>query len=431
MVLFTFYIDLDLSDFLSAIIGSTLFTILLTSFFIISIYIFGLIKYFKNIFRLILKISFKIFRRMLSFKTLIILNMLAIIAGGALVYKTFQKLDTRLVNIENKFGGNKKTACTDEETKNKLSKNVFRIIGSFGEGSGFPISTDSIITSFHVIEGEASPKVVFPDGSIETPTKIKGIKDKDYAILTVDRKLSPLEFLDFDKSKSFNGLMIGEPLYAFGYPLGSTMKGDPSVIKGFFAGGRWLAQVNMNVVEANIGLVEGMSGGPLVDSCGKVVGINTMGIGGISMFLNLSDVIGTIDDLSSEQITQIKIDTSSPEGVVKAFYTYVKARNLRKAFDLISSARRSSVSSFEEWTNGYANTLQVNLITTEIDKDDKNKVKIKIESQDWIDGDMVYKYFEGTWEVIEENGEYQLNDSVIKQVIEPNLWWFYPKDEDK
>ena len=345
--------------------------------------------------------------------------------GGYYLYKNILSTEERIINIENKFGGSKKVVCTDEETKNLLSKNVFRIIGSFGEGSGFPISTEKIITSFHVIEGESSPKVVFPDGSIETPNDIKAIKHKDFAVLKVNKKLSPPELFFFDNSKSFGGLMIGEPLYAFGYPLGSTIKGDPAVIKGSFSGTRWLPQVNMNVVEANITIAKGMSGGPLTDSCGMVVGINTLGVGGFSMFLNINDVIGATTDLSDEPIAKLDIDTSTPTGVVEAFYTYIKARNLEKAFELLSSERKSTVSSFDNWTNGYVNTLQVNLIITEADEEDENLVKVKIESQDWVEGEMVYKYFEGTWEVVEEGSGLRLNESNIKQVENPEYWWFY------
>lgn len=267
--------------------------------------------------------------------------------------------------------------------------------------------------------------MVFPDGTIETPKDIKAIKHKDFAILTVNKKLSPPELFPFDSSKSFNGLMIGEPLYAFGYPLGSRIKGEPAIIKGPFAGTRWLTQVNMNVIETNISLVGGMSGGPLVDSCGKLVGVNTLGVGGFSIFLNIMDVIGATSEMTDEPIAKIEINTSTSEGVVKAFYTYIKARNLQEAFDLLSAERKASINSFEEWIKGYANTLHVNLIKTAVDEDDENKVKIKIESQDWVDKEMVYKYFEGVWEVVEEDSGLKLNKSNIMQVETPSFWWFY------
>ena len=53
---------------------------------------------------------------------------------------------------------------------------LVRIIGGYGEGSGFFISPTEVVTNFHVIADEPSPKVVFPDGHFETPEKIVGEK---------------------------------------------------------------------------------------------------------------------------------------------------------------------------------------------------------------------------------------------------------------
>jgi len=390
-----------------------------------------LFVFIKNNFRRIARIAFGVFSFIFKTKTLVMINLLAIILGAIYLNNYFKKIENRLTVIEDKFGGSKKVVCTDEETKRKLSQNIVRIIGSFGEGSGFPISQNYIVTNFHVIDGEPSPKIVFPDGTIEIPKDIRAVKEKDVAILTIDRKLKPPEIFYFDKNKSFGGLVLGEPLYAFGYPLGSLIKGEPMVFKGAFSGTRWLPIFNMNVIEANIALVEGTSGGPLVDSCGKVVGVNTLGVGGLSLFLNIEDVIGASTEASSEPVAKIEVDTSTPEGAVKAFYVYIKARNLKEAFNLISSQRRASINSFEEWSRGYANTLHVNLIMTRVSKDNDKKVEVKIQSQDWFEGNMVYQYFEGNWEVVKEPSGWKLDKSNIKKIENPPSWWFYLWEEPK
>lgn len=396
--------------------------LILISSFNILLFIFMFLKNnIKNIHPFLKKFKY--------IQIIIFLNMIAIIFGFLYFNSKFIKISNRVINLENKFGGTEKASCSDQKVKNEISNQVLRIIGSYGEGSGFPISLDSVITNFHVIEGESSPKVVFPDGSIETPINIKADKNKDFAVLKLKRKLDSPYFFNFDASKNYGGLMLGEPLYSFGYPLGSEIKGDPAILKGSFAGMRWLNRVNMNVIESNISVVEGMSGGPLVDSCGEVVGINTLGIGGLSMFLDLQGVLNSYQDMTEEAVTKIKIDTSSPIGVVEAFYTYIKTRNLENAFSLFSKERKSSVKSFENWMNGYNNTLQVDLVFTKTYDNDKNRVDIRMQSQDWVAGDLVYKYFEGTWNIIEEDGEYKLDESNIKQVDEPPYWWFYTWDK--
>lgn len=407
--------DTSINDLSTYIITfSSIFATIIFFYFVVT----GVIKLS---FRLLLNLSKHLFSRLKS-EPFIIVNLVLII----IVLIVLSGYQNRLTLLEEKFGGREKVKCSEEGIKNDLSQKVVRIIGSYGEGSGFPVSEDSIITNFHVIEGEPSPKIVFPNGSIETPTKILASKDKDIAILSLDKKLEPLLFHGwFGTIPNYSDITIGEPLYAFGYPLGSDIKGDPAMIKGAFSGKRWLEIVNMNVIESDIGLISGMSGGPIVDSCGLVVGINTIGIGGLSMFLDIEDVQKAYYDINDEYVTRIVIDTSTPKGAVEAYYTYIKARNLEKAFELISSDRKSTITSFEKWVKGYANTLHVNLILTEADEDDEKVVKVKFETQDWIDGEMVYKYFEGTWEVIEEGSQLRLNDSNVKQVDDPEYWWFY------
>ncbi|MFC1649567.1 serine protease [Patescibacteria group bacterium] len=352
-----------------------------------------------------------------------------LVLAGYYMYQQLQAIETRIAMIEDKFGGGEKIKCTDEEVKQRISKNVYRIIGSFSEGSGFPLSRKTVLTNFHVVDGESSPKVVFPDGGIESPTKIEAIANKDFAILTIDRTMEPMELFDYNNNFSYGGLMYGEPLYAFGYPLGSDIQGDPAVIKGVLSGTRWMDEVNMNTIESNISIVDGMSGGPLVDSCGEVVGVNSMGIGGLSMSLSIRDVLDAFTETTDESIEKIKIDTSTPEGTVEAFYTYIKARNMEKAFELISSERKETIESFEKWIQGYENTLQVDLIMVEVNEDDENRIKVKIRSQDWVDGDLVLKYFGGTWDIIEEDGVYKMHRSNIKEVFDPSWDWYYTSYE--
>ena len=348
---------------------------------------------------------------------LLLINITALVTIFAFIYR----IEYRLANIENRFGGQKKLKCSEKQVIQELNSKVVRIIGSYAEGSGFPISEDTIITNFHVIEGESSPKIVFPDGTIKEPTGMLGDQTKDFALLKADIKVEPVKFLGwFGTSNTYSDPTLGEPVYAIGYPLGSSIKGSAAVIKGSFSGKRFMKGFDLNVIESDISLVKGMSGGPLVDSCGQVLGINTLGIGGISMFLDIEDVQRGYYDLSSEDITQEEIDTTTPGGVVSTFYIYIKARNLEKAFELLATDRKSSITSFDEWVKGYAQTLQVNLINIRVDETDNKKIFIKLESQDWVDGEMIYKYFEGYWVVVDEAGSFKLNESNIHEAENPS-----------
>lgn len=339
-------------------------------------------------------------------------------------------LEKRLQNIESRFGGAEKLKCSETAVQELLQKRVVRVIGGLSEGSGFPISQTEIITNFHVIDGEPSPKIIYPDGSFETPVSIKGNKQKDIAILTVTRLDEALPFYGYYGNTAYPANpTFGEPVYASGYPLGSELPGAVTIKKGSYNDKRYMKQLEMSLLQTDILLAPGMSGGPLVNACGQVIGVNTLGVAGFSMFLDITNVQQLIPELDSKDIAKVEINTTTPQGTVEAFYAYIKARGLEKAYGLLSKAR-VSVMSFEEWQEGYKNTLHVDLVKSEVDKENPNLILIKITSSDWVNGELVVRFFEGSWEVRDENGKLKLFRSFITEVQDPDWEWFYGIEED-
>lgn len=332
----------------------------------------------------------------------------------------------RLANIESRFGGAEKLSCKEDELAEKMQQSVVRVIGSLSEGSGFPVSKNKILTNFHVIEGEPSPKIVFSDGSFITPVNITGIKEKDLALLEVEKELTSLPFIltytDSEKEK----LIFGEPLYSAGFPLGSFLPGDVTVQKGSFGGKRDSKDLGMKLIQTDISVNPGMSGGPLLDQCGKVVGVNTVGLAGLSLFLDIVDVAQTWPEFTDEEIAKIEIDTSTSEGAVKAFYTYIKARKLKEAYNLVSESKLNG-ESFIEWQEGYSNTLQVDLLSMK-PEDEEDTFFVKLSSSDWVDGELIRRYFEGTWQVKEIDGKLKLHKSAIEEVEGPGWEWFWDEN---
>lgn len=305
--------------------------------------------------------------------------------------------------------------------RDTIQKSVVRVVGGYSEGTGFFIAPDQVITNFHVIADEPSPKIIFPDGNFVTPNKIIGDKDEDMAVLFTDKKY-PDMVLSLPERVV---LQADEPLIAAGYPLGTDLTGNATLVKGRFVDFRKSKQMPVAYIQTDISLVKGMSGGPLLDQCGQVVGINTISLAGLSLFISGDWAKTGISKFTDQNITKIEVDPSvSPEKAVEAFYTYLKARRMQDGFNLLSTEYLKKTD-YEEWTNRFTDILDVDIIHTEPYENTKDTVFVKFSTKNWNDGEVNYHYYEGTWQTIEENGVYKMLESKILEVENPGWDWFY------
>lgn len=141
-----------------------------------------------------------------------------------------------------------------------------------GSGSGFIISSDGyIVTNCHVIENAVDIKVNFSDGSIEKG-ELKGADPStDVAVIRVyGSGQKVLSFADSDSLK------VGQIAIAIGNPFGLQHSVTAGVVSAL---GRTLRATNGrlidDVIQTDAALNPGNSGGPLVNSSGQVIGINT------------------------------------------------------------------------------------------------------------------------------------------------------------
>jgi S1-C subfamily serine protease len=141
-----------------------------------------------------------------------------------------------------------------------------------GAGSGVIITPDGyIVTNCHVAEAAKSIAISLPDGSAY-PARLVG-KDSttDLALLNIpDSGLPIAELGDSDK------LRVGQLAIAMGNPLGFENTVTSGVISAL---GRSLTSRNgrliENIIQTDAALNPGNSGGALVDSGGRLIGINT------------------------------------------------------------------------------------------------------------------------------------------------------------
>ena len=147
-----------------------------------------------------------------------------------------------------------------------------------GVGSGLVVASDGLIlTNSHVVNGASAIDVLMADGQKSAARIIGEDPHSDIAVLRTDVHLKA-PALSFYDSKS---IRPGQLAIAIGNPLGFEQTVTAGVVS---ATGRSMrsqtGRLIDDVIQTDAALNPGNSGGPLVDSKGRVIGINTAVIRG-------------------------------------------------------------------------------------------------------------------------------------------------------
>ena len=179
-------------------------------------------------------------------------------------------------------------------------------------GSGFVVSKDGlIVTNDHVVDGASQVQVkIGTSNQAQDATVVGADPSRDLALLKVDA--SNLPTLSLGDSSSVG---VGDPTYAIGNPFGL----DHTLTTGIVSALQRNLQAPdgatiSGAIQTDAALNPGNSGGPLLDSSGKVIGVNSQIQTGSS---------------SGAEAGNVGIGFAIPASTVKSFIAEAKAGKLK------------------------------------------------------------------------------------------------------
>ena len=232
--------------------------------------------------------------------------------------------------------------------------------GRGGSGSGFLIDRTKghIITNWHVVEGTKKVYVWFKpknqndmerDKLIQQPsfqgTVIKIDRKKDLALIKIEKVPANIKPLKFGKTPD---IPVGSTVYAIGHPQGLTWTFNSGMVTQIRTKYRWRGGDDRhmaNVIQHEVPLNPGNSGGPLFNEMGQLVGVNSFSDSHSSELINFSVAVEEVENFLKEKITKKKTTKYIQK---KKKQTWIKKKSKEKTNWIKKKSKKKQSSNITE-----------------------------------------------------------------------------------
>jgi len=221
-----------------------------------------------------------------------------------------------------------------------------------GLGSGFVVDKSGyIVTNYHVVQGAQRIRVSFSNNESMAARLVGTDPSTDVAVLKVSaesRALRPLELGDSDT------VHVGDAVVAIGNPLGYERTVTSGIVS---ATGRAIQAPNQSlidqVIQTDAAINQGNSGGPLLSTGGRVIGVNTQIAteNGGNVGLGFAIPVNTVKDVASQIIEKGRVEHAQlgiyaqpvDAGIARLFHLPVRSGLLVADVDPGSGAARAGI----------------------------------------------------------------------------------------
>lgn len=195
----------------------------------------------------------------------------------AVYQENFNKISDAITSQQENFNQELKLIKSSREDFSGVVadavKSVVTIRTDTSIGTGFVVNPDGyIVTNYHIIEGKDDGVEVVTYGKQTFQAEFIGKDEvRDLALLKISGDDNYLQLANSDD------LQVGNKVIAIGNPLGLSFTVTEGIISALHRTGPSGLD---EYIQTDVSLNPGNSGGPLIDTQGKVIGINNFKIGG-------------------------------------------------------------------------------------------------------------------------------------------------------